>query len=103
MTGPDAEAGVWVVVKNQPPETHCRTPTYLRGKTGRVVADLGCFRDPSLLAFHRPGLPMRRLFRVCFDQRALWDNYGPSDDKLFADLYEHWLEPATEQEAAPHA
>jgi len=85
-----------VMVKRGPPEHHCRTPFYLRGKTGKIVASLGKFRDPSSLAFHKPGIPKLHLFRVCFEQRSLWDEYGDSGDKLYADLYEHWLEPLGE-------
>ena len=34
---------------------HCRTPWYLRGKTGVIASMHGTFRDPELLAYHRPG------------------------------------------------
>jgi nitrile hydratase len=79
---------------------HCRTPWYLRGKTGVVAAVQGVFRDPERLAYHKPGLPVQILYKVCFRQRDLWDAYpGAAGDRLEADLYEHWLEPlAGEQE-----
>lgn len=85
--------GTRVAVRIGPPEAHCRTPAYLRGKEGFVVSEVGRFRDPSKLAFHQPGLPMRRLFRVCFHQADIWPGYVPANDRLFADLYENWLEP----------
>jgi nitrile hydratase len=59
-----------------------------------IVSEIGVFRDPSSLAYHKPGLPMRRLFRVRFRQGDLWPGYAPATDSLFADIYEHWLEPA---------
>ena len=35
--------------------------------------------------------------RVRFDQTALWPDYdGPPGDTIDIELYEHWLEPATE-------
>ncbi|MCA3181310.1 MAG: SH3-like domain-containing protein [Burkholderiales bacterium] len=72
---------------------HCRTPTYLKGHVGEVVALAGTYRDPEQLAYHRPGLPPRRLYRVRFRQRELWSDYGgPAVDTLDADLYEHWVE-----------
>jgi hypothetical protein len=83
-----------VRVRQGPPEAHCRVPSYLRGKPGLVLEDVGCFRDPSLLAFHKPGLPARRLFRVRFRQQDLWPGYDAADDAVLADLYEHWLIPA---------
>jgi nitrile hydratase subunit beta len=87
--------GVPVVVRFGPPEIHCRTPFYLRGKPGTVVGEFGSYRDPTLLAFHKPGLPKRRLLRVAFRQRDIWPDYaGSADDLLLADLYESWLTPA---------
>ena len=91
--------GVRIRVRSGPPEAHCRTPGYLRGKEGVVVAEIGVYRDPARLAYHKPGLPMRRLFRIRFAQRDLWPDYGPQRDTLFADLYESWLE-AVETEAS---
>lgn len=87
-------AGAKVRVRAMPPEEHTRTPYYLRGKEGVVVCEIGIYRDPAKLAFHKPGLPMRRLYRICFHQRDIWSDYQPAQDKLYADLYENWLETA---------
>ncbi len=73
---------------------HCRTPLYLKGKVGEVVSLTGAWRNPETLAYHQPGLPLRRLYRVRFRQTDLWDGYRNPSDTLEADLYEHWLEPA---------
>jgi nitrile hydratase subunit beta len=55
----------------------------------------GVFRDPEKLAYHQPGLPRRVLYKVRFEQAAIWDDYrGPAGDHLEADIYEHWLEKA---------
>jgi hypothetical protein len=71
---------------------HCRTPYYLRGTTGVVEAVLGRFKNPELLAYHKPGVPKRFLYRVRFSQRDLWTDYnGPAADILQADIFEHWL------------
>ncbi len=93
MSAPSFGPGTRVQVHGGPPEPHCRTPSYLRGKTGVVVSEVGTYRDPTRLAYHKPGLPMRRLFRVCFRQADLWPGYQPAQDTLFADLYDSWLEP----------
>lgn len=79
---------------------HCRTPTFLRGKTGRIDAVAGAFRNPEELAYYRPGTPKLPLYIVRFRQADVWENYegGPADT-VAADIYEHWLEPVGEGEA----
>jgi nitrile hydratase subunit beta len=73
---------------------HVRTPGYLKGKAGWVESVLGEFPNPEELAYGFSGLPGRPLYKVCFRQTDLWDDYdGPADDCLYADVYEHWLEP----------
>lgn len=77
------------------PAGHCRTPAYIRGKTGTVEAIHGVFRNPEALAYGRDGLPKQPLYLVSFPQRHVWPSYAsPPRDCLFIDLYEHWLEPA---------
>ncbi len=72
---------------------HVRTPSYLRGRSGRVDRILGEFRDPEDLAYGGDGLPEKPLYRVAFEQRELWPDYGgASGDLLYADIYEDWLE-----------
>lgn len=84
-----------VRVREGPPELHCRTPFYLRGRPGVVAEIAGIYRDPSKLALHHAGLPEIPLYRVRFAQSDLWQGpQGP--DTLVADIYEHWLEPAAE-------
>ena len=81
---------------------HCRTPLYLKGKVGEVVSQAGAWRNPETLAYHKPGLPLRRLYRVRFRQADLWDNYPFPRDTLEADLYEHWLAPADDAATGDH-
>ncbi|MCP2686140.1 SH3-like domain-containing protein [Siccirubricoccus soli] len=80
------------------PSAHIRTPHYLRGRTGTVQAVLGSFRNPEDLAFGRPA-PQRVLYHVLFDQPPIW-NEGEAGDSLLVEIFEHWLEPATNQEKA---
>lgn len=86
-----------VRVRPGPPEAHCRTPFYLRGRPGVVAEIAGVYRDPSKLAFHKPGLPEIPLYRVHFRHSDLWQA-APGPDRIVADLYEHWLEPLAEEE-----
>lgn len=76
---------------------HCRTPWFLRGKTGVVMHVHGTYRNPEQLAYHRPGLPMQPLYKVRFRQADVWKGYaGPADDNIEVDVYEHWLESTSE-------
>ncbi len=77
------------------PPGHCRTPGYVRGKTGRVVRLHGTFHNPESLAYWGSGLPKQPLYQVEFDQTVLWDTYGGAPgDKVWVDIYQHWLETA---------
>jgi nitrile hydratase len=88
--------GEAVRVARRPALGHCRTPWYLRGRPGVVAGVQGAFRNPEQLAYHKPGLPLKTLYKVRFKQAELWSRYaGPPDDHLEADIYEHWLEPLT--------
>jgi nitrile hydratase len=72
---------------------HVRTPGYLKGKRGEVESVLGEFRNPEDLAYGLSGSPERPLYKVGFRQADLWDGYeGPTSDRLYADVYHHWLE-----------
>ena len=73
---------------------HVRTPAYLKGKAGWIESLIGAFPNPEEIAYGLSGLPERPLYKVGFRQTDLWDNYdGPAEDYLYADVYEHWLEP----------
>ena len=85
--------GDTVTVRTGNPPTHYRTPVYVQGKTGRVVALCGVYPDPESLAHGGDGTPHKALYRVEFPQAYLWEHYaGPATDRLQVDIYEHWLE-----------
>jgi nitrile hydratase len=57
----------------------------------------GAFPNPEELAYGFDGLPARHLYRVRFQQTAIWPAYnGPAHDTLDLEVYEHWLRPAEE-------
>lgn len=92
---PRYKKGQTVMVDSRPPLGHCRTPWYVRGKSGTISAVQGVLHDPSRLAYHRPGLPAQVLYKVKFRQSDLWPGYrGPAGDHLEADLQEDWLTAA---------
>ena len=73
---------------------HCRTPSFIRGRTGVVAFVHGAFRDPERLAYHRPGLPALVLYKVRFKQAEIWPDYaGSKSDQLEVDVYDNWLAP----------
>ena len=73
---------------------HIRTPWYIRGKRGWIEHYHGDFPNPEELAYGQDGLPARPLYVVAFQQADLWPAYGTGGaDKLYVDIYEHWLEP----------
>ncbi|MFQ5425883.1 MAG: SH3-like domain-containing protein [Gaiellales bacterium] len=83
-----------VRVRAMAPPGHLRTPYYIRGKAGVVERVCAEFDNPEELAFGRRDSPKRRLYRVRFDQRDVWDDYAGQDaDTIDVELYDHWLEP----------
>ena len=95
IPSPKYKPGDQVRVGTDAPPGHIRTPSYIRGKLGRVVKLWGVFLNPELLAFGKPGFPKQPLYQIEFDQKAVWETYnGPPGDKLRVDIYQHWLEQA---------
>ena len=89
------QPGDRVRVRREQPSHHHRTPWFIKGKTGRVDFVCGTFHNPESRAYDGSGHPKQALYRVEFNQRDLWPDYaGPSADKLCADVYDHWLDPA---------
>jgi nitrile hydratase len=88
-------AGDAVAVRRSEPLGHVRTPYYVRGLEGIVERVCGPYADPEELAYGRPGLPARPLYRVRFRQRDVWPEYDQmSNDCVEVEIYEHWLDPA---------
>ncbi|MBI2360839.1 MAG: nitrile hydratase subunit beta [Deltaproteobacteria bacterium] len=74
---------------------HVRTPSYVRGKIGWVERAYGDFLNPESLGHGGDGLPKKTLYLVGFHQGEVWGEYKPwGRDRLFVDIYEHWLDPA---------
>jgi hypothetical protein len=89
------EAGQRVRVASRAHEGHHRTPGYLKGKTGSVERVHPCFTNPETRAYGSDGLPEQRLYLVGFDQDDVWPDYrGQAGDRIYADVFEHWLEEA---------
>ncbi len=90
-------AGDRVQVRQAYPPGHLRTPYYIRGQTGVIERVCREFRNPDELAFGRRESPKVMLYRVRFRQADVWAGYaGASHDTIDVELYEHWLEEATD-------
>jgi len=77
------------------PPGHVRTPFYIRGRIGWIERVHGEFLNPESLAYGRDGLPKQPLYQVGFHQPEVWEDYKTSpQDKVYVDIFEHWLEPA---------
>jgi nitrile hydratase len=88
------QPGDTVAVRVDNPGGHFRTPRYIQGLTGRVHKLCGVFPNPESLAYGGDGQPAQPLYRVEFLQNQVWTGYGgPGSDKIYVDIYEHWLEP----------
>ncbi|MDC0395113.1 nitrile hydratase subunit beta [Alphaproteobacteria bacterium] len=84
-----------IVISRRGSEGHCRTPSYIRGKTGRVERYCGNFRNPEQLAENIKDADIIPLYRCVFYQHDIWSNYlGSKNDTLELEIYEHWIEPA---------
>ncbi|MCW3063836.1 MAG: putative ScnA-like protein [Solirubrobacterales bacterium] len=87
--------GERVRVADRAHEGHHRTPGYLKGKIGTVERVHGSFANPETRAYGADGRPEHALYLVGFAQRDVWRDYrGREDDRICADVYEHWLEEA---------
>jgi nitrile hydratase subunit beta len=73
---------------------HARTPGYVQGRPGVVVAYRGIWPNPELLAYRLDDLAGVALFTVDFNLTDLWPDYAFNADRVAVDLYEHWLEPS---------
>ena len=88
-------AGQRVRVAARPHEGHHRTPGYVKGKTGVVERMHASFTNPETRAYGADGLPELPLYLVSFAQRDVWADYrGAGGDRIYIDVFEHWLEEA---------
>jgi nitrile hydratase beta subunit-like protein len=74
---------------------HHRTPGYVKGKVGVVERKQGEFTDPETRAYGASEVRERALYLVRFAPDEVWARYrGSSRDRIYVDVFEHWLEEA---------
>ena len=87
--------GTRVRVAARSHEGHHRTPGYVKGKAGSIERVHASFKNPETRAYGDDGLPEQRLYLVGFAQRDVWPDYqGNAGDRIYLDVFEHWLEEA---------
>ncbi len=84
--------GQRVRVAEREHEGHHRTPGYVKGKTGRVERAHPSFTNPETRAYGHDGLPVQPLYLVGFSQDDVWSRSRRGVDRIYVDLFEHWLE-----------
>jgi nitrile hydratase subunit beta len=87
-------SGDCVRVADRPHVGHHRTPGYLKGKRGTVAEVHPTFTNPETRAYGGDGQPPVRLYLVEFEGREVFPSGRNDLDRIYADVFEHWLEPA---------
>ncbi|MBT3557624.1 MAG: nitrile hydratase subunit beta [Rhodospirillales bacterium] len=85
--------GDTVRISHRDDERHHRVPAYVKGHHGTIVRVCAPQVQPEMSAYHKPGEPMRTVYRVRLDQNDLWSDYtGRKSDTVEIEIFEHWLE-----------
>lgn len=72
---------------------HHRTPSYIKGKPGRIERVHAAFRNPETRAYGEDGLPETPLYLVSFARSDLWPGARTGEGhRVYVDVFEHWLE-----------
>lgn len=93
---PRFKAGDKVVARNINPATHTRLPRYIRGKQGVVQSNRGGFVFADTRA-HGLGDQPQHVYSVRFEAHALWGADAAPHDAVYIDLWESYIEPASER------
>jgi nitrile hydratase subunit beta len=88
---PRFQSGQGVRARNLNPTGHTRLPRYVRGKTGTVDRVHGVFVFPDTNA-HFLGESPQHVYSVRFAARELWGEAATSQDSVYVDLWEGYLD-----------
>ena len=87
------KVGDRVFAKNMNPFHHTRIPRYIRGKYGVIEQHHGMFLLPDTNAHGGPDTPEHN-YTVKFSATELWGDESPSNDFVYIDLFDSYMEPA---------
>lgn len=86
-------AGTKVRVLDITTPGHTRVPRYCRGRIGTIDRDHGVYVFPDTHA-HGLGKKPQHCYSVRFGGRDLWGDAAPSNDTIYVDLWDDYLEAA---------
>ena len=90
---PQFKVGDRVVARNIHPLGHTRIPRYVRGRQGVIDKDHGVFIFPDTYAFGLGKKP-QHVYSVRFTARELWGPAASPNDRVYADLWDDYLDAA---------
>jgi nitrile hydratase len=90
---PRFKVGDAVRARNVNPPTHTRLPRYVRGKQGVIECVRGTFVTPDDNAIGKGEHP-QPVYSVRFNGTELWGAQAQSNETLYIDMWEQYLEPA---------
>jgi nitrile hydratase subunit beta len=90
---PRFQRGQLVRARNMNPVGHTRLPRYVRAKLGTIDSVHGVFVFPDTNA-HFKGEKPQPLYSVRFAARELWGEQAATQDFVYVDLWDDYLEPA---------
>lgn len=90
---PKFQPGDAILVRNIHPKSHTRIPRYVRGRRGVIDRDHGVFVFPDTNAQFQGKHP-QHVYSVMFTAQELWGPDVPSQDKLYLDLFDDYMDPA---------
>jgi nitrile hydratase subunit beta len=85
------QAGALVRARNFHPTTHTRLPRYIRGKSGKIVRDHGVFVFSDTSVYSQGEKP-QHIYSVRFAAREVWGEQAASQDSVYLDLFDDYLE-----------
>ncbi len=91
---PRFQVGDRVLVKNEHPRGRTRCPRYFRGRRGQVHWDRGVWPYPDTVAQGLGDKP-QHCYSVRFAATELWGSRADPRDRVYADLFEDYLEVAS--------
>jgi len=91
---PRFQVGDRVIVKNEHPRGRTRRPRYFRGRRGQVQRDRGVWPFPDT-ASQGLGDKPQHCYSVRFAATELWGSRADPRDRVYADLFEDYLEVAS--------
>lgn len=91
---PKFRVGDRVIVKNEHPRRYTRCPRYVRGFRGQVDRDRGVWPFPDTASYGLGEKP-QHCYSIRFTATELWGSRADPKDRVYADLFEDYLEEAS--------